>query len=160
MRTDPARVAFIPLGERPPRTRPMGLPRSFFFTVREAHCRGFEENRRWTVKEWVSDQAIADYNRINDLLMELYVLKSRRPGLQLHSKHMQMFMMALYNLERFRDFVFQSGFLNKFQLEPGLVERLNNDDQALLEFAFKWLKFAFFQEPVMTVKEESLNNAR
>ena len=156
----PGACRIYPLGRASTKDPDDGAAKEFFFTVREAHCRGFEENRRWTVREWLSDQAIANYNRINDLLMELYVLKSRRPGLQLHSKHMQMFMMALYNLERFRDFVFQSGFLHKFQLEPGLIERLNHDDQALLEFAFKWLKFAFFQEPVLTVNEESLNNAR
>jgi uncharacterized protein len=152
----PGACRIYPIGRASTKNPVDGSPREFFFTVREAHCRGFEENRRWTIKEWLSDQGIENYNRINDLLMELYVLKFSRPGLQLNSKHMQMYMMACYNLERFRDFVFQSGFLRKFRLEPELVEQLSHDDQALLEFAFRWLRFAFFQEPVLEVIQESV----
>ncbi len=145
----PGACRIYPLGRASTKNPVDGSAREFFFTVREAHCRGFAQQRGWTVKEWLADQGISEYNRINDLLMEFYVLKSRRPGVQLYSKHMQMFMMACYNLERFRDFVFQSGFLRKFRLDKDLTEQISRNDLALLEFSFRWLKFAFFQEPVL-----------
>ena len=93
-----------------------------------------------------------EYNRLNDLLMELYVLKTRSGGIELSAQHMQMFLMACYNTGRFRDFVFKSGFLKKFDLDPGTVEELREDDVKLLEFAFTWLRFALFRQPVLTVK--------
>jgi Fe-S-cluster containining protein len=129
--------------------------REFFFTVKEEHCRGFEEKKEWTVEEWMADQGIEDYNRMNDLLMDLYVHKARRKGLKLGAKHMQMFMMACYNLERFRDFIFQSGFLKRFDIEQKLLESLRTDDEELLKFAFQWLKFAFFQEPTLKLRGET-----
>jgi hypothetical protein len=125
----------------------------FFFTVREDHCRGFEADRTWTVSEWLDDQGLEEYNRINDLLMELYVLKARGKGRELTPQHIQMFMMACYNTEKFRSFIFNSGFLNRFEIEEDLMEKLREDDMELLEFAFRWLRFALFQEPTLKVRE-------
>ncbi len=152
----PGACRIYPLGRASTKNSVDGKAREFFFTVREAHCRGFEQQRTWTVKEWLADQEISEYNRMNDLLMELFVLKARRPAVKLHAKHMQMYMMACYNVERFRDFVFQSGFLRKFRVHKDVVEQIGNDDLALLELSFRWLKFAFFQEPVLELHTAAL----
>ncbi len=137
----------------------MGHPESFYFPVREDHCKGFEQKRQWTVREWLADQGMEDYNRLNDLLMELYILKARRRGIALGPQHMQMFTMACYNTERFRDFIFKSGFLQKFEVSDDLVEALQLDDIRLLEFAFQWLKFALFHEPVLTPKLQAAKSS-
>jgi Fe-S-cluster containining protein len=148
----PGACRIYPLG-RGSTTHPMdGSKREFYFTVREEHCRGFEQVREWKIKEWLSDQGMDEYNRMNDLLMEFFVASRRSAGVTLTSQHMQMFMMACYNLERFRDFIFKSGFLSKFEIEPDLEEALRTDDMALLEFAFRWLRFALLREPVLAVK--------
>jgi hypothetical protein len=129
-----------------------GTPREFYFPVREDHCKGFEQKRPWTVREWLADQGMEDYNRLNDLLMELYILKARSRGITLGQQHMQMFTMACYNTERFRDFIFKSGFLQKFDIDEEVVADLRQNDVKLLEFAFQWLKFALFREPVLRPK--------
>lgn len=148
----PGACRMYPLG-RGSTTHPLdGSHREFYFAVREDHCRGFEQNREWTVREWIANQGLEEYNRFNDLLMELYVLRSRRRGVVLTTPHIQMFMMSCYNTERFRDFVFESGFLKKFQVEPDLVAALRQDDDQLLLFAFQWLQFALFHEPTLMVK--------
>jgi hypothetical protein len=61
--------------------------------------------------------------------------------------------MACYDLDRFRQFVFDSTFLQRFELEPELVERIRTDDDELLRFAFRWLRFALFAEPTMSAIE-------
>jgi Fe-S-cluster containining protein len=148
----PGACRIYPLG-RAASSNPMdGSKQEFYFTVRESHCRGFEQTRNWTVREWLGDQRMEEYNRLNDLLMELYVLKARGKAVELGPQHLQMFVMSCYNLEKFRDFVFKSGFLSKFQVEASLVDKLKADDTALLEFAFRWLRFALFREPTLTVK--------
>jgi hypothetical protein len=66
-----------------------------------------------------------------------------------------MFHMACYNLDTFREFVFNSTFLERFEVESDVQEELANNDEALLQFAFRWLRFAIFGEPLMTVREEA-----
>lgn len=148
----PGACRIYPLGRAATTDAPGKATREFFFTVREAHCRGFEQTKEWTVEEWLDDQCFDDYAAFSDLLMELYVMRSRRGGANLTQQHMQMYLMSCYNLEKFREFVVKSGFLKKFVLRPGLAGDLKRDDLTLLKFAFRWLKFALFQEPTLTVK--------
>ena len=148
----PGACRIYPLG-RASTSHPMdGSKREFYFTVREAHCKGFEEPLEWKVREWLGDQGMYDYNRINDLLMEIYVHRPRGRKISLGPQHVQMFIMACYNQERFRDFVFKSPFLKKFDVNPDIVESIRDDDVDLLEFAFQWLKFALFGEPTLTIR--------
>lgn len=151
----PGACRIYPLGRAASKHPMDGSLREFYFTVREDHCKGFEQDREWTVQEWIADQGIEEYNQFNDLLMELLVLRNRRQHVTLTPQHIQMFMMSCYNYERFRDFVFKSGFLNKFQVETEVVEALKDDDGALLEFAFRWLKFALFQQPVLAIRDDA-----
>lgn len=148
----PGACRIYPLGRASTSNPLHGQRTEFYFVVREDHCKGFEQPREWTVREWLDDQGMTEYNRMNDLLMELYVHRPRGRVATLNPKHIQMFMMACYNTERFRDFIFKSPFLQKFDLDPVLVESIRSDDVKLLEFAFQWLKFALFQEPTLTVR--------
>jgi len=148
----PGACRIYPLGRAATRSPLDGTPREFYFTVREEHCRGFEQPRQWAVRDWIGNQGLAEYNTFNDLLMDLYVLKSRRKGLTLGQQQMQMFIMSCYNLEKFREFIFKSAFLRKFDIDSDRVNAIGHDDAKLLEFAFDWLKFALFQEATLTIR--------
>lgn len=148
----PGACRIYPLGRASTKHPLDGTSREFYFTVREAHCRGFEEPANWLVREWLTDQGMHEYNRVNDLLMELYLHRTRGKQVTLGPRHIQMFMMACYNPDRFRDFIFQSAFLTKFDILPDTVDALRDDDLSLLEFAFQWLKFALFSEPTLVVR--------
>jgi hypothetical protein len=150
----PGACRTYPLGRASTKHPALETNEEFFFTVKEDHCRGFEEEKTWTVQEWLEDQGLEEYNRFNDLLMELYVMRARGKGRPLTPQHVQMFMMALYNTEKFRGFLLNSGFLNKFEIEPELMEKLKADDMELLVFAFRWLRFALFQEPALKIRED------
>jgi hypothetical protein len=156
----PGACRIYPLG-RASTSHPLhGQRREFYFIVKEEHCRGFEQLREWRVREWLADQGVQEYNRINDLLMELYVHRARGRQMELGPQHMQMFMMACYNTERFRDFIFQSAFLKKFELEEDLIESLRSSDVTLLEFAFQWLRLVLFAEPTLRLRPEAAEQAR
>ena len=62
-----------------------------------------------------------------------------------------MFHMASYDLDRFRRFVFESTFLERFDLDKDLIEEMRTDDTALFNFAFRWLRLALFGEPTLPV---------
>jgi uncharacterized protein len=147
----PGACRIYPIG-RASSTHPMdGSRREFFFVVKEDHCMGFLEDRQWSIAEWMADQELVEYNRMNDLLMEIYSRKIRRSDINLTPQHLQMFVMACYNTEKFRNFLFAGPFFDKFAVDPVLKERLAFDDMALLEFAFLWLRFALLSEPVLEI---------
>jgi hypothetical protein len=64
--------------------------------------------------------------------------------------------MTCYNIDKFRKFVFESKFLELFEVDPATLDRIKSDDQELLKFGFKWLKFGLLGERTMKVKEEVL----
>jgi hypothetical protein len=66
---------------------------------------------------------------------------------------MHMLYTACYDLDTFREFVFESSFLERFELDDRLIEDIKTNDVALLKFAFLWLRFALFKEPVVKVRE-------
>ena len=70
---------------------------------------------------------------------------------------MTMFFMAMYNLDHFRGFIFNSTFLDRFDLSDDLLDKIKEDDEELLTFGFTWLKFALFGDPTMKIKKDADN---
>ncbi len=128
----------------------------FFFMMTEDHCKGHEQDREWTVAEWMDDQGVAEYEEMGalfrDILLNPY-LKDR----PLDPAHMEMFYMASYDLDKFRKFVFESRFLTRFVVEPELQETLRSSDKELMRFAFRWLRFALFGEITIELNKELLS---
>jgi len=119
----------------------------FFFMVREAHCLGFEEDRSWTVLEWRQDQGVDVRDRVNAQWADLIVRKrSFPPNMRWTEQAKQMFFLVSYNIDKFRDFVFESSFLQRTPVEEQTLSRLRGDDAALLEFGLGWLKGILFKD--------------
>jgi len=117
----------------------------FFFTVKEAHCKGFDEHKEWTVAEWRQDQGVDLRDKINDGWMELIVRKkSLPPSMKLSEESKRMFFLVFYNIDKFRDFVFKSTFLDRYDFTTQTIEKIREDDIELLQFGFEWLKASFF----------------
>ncbi|MCD4678088.1 MAG: YkgJ family cysteine cluster protein [Desulfobacula sp.] len=118
----------------------------FYFTVKEAHCLGFDENKEWTVAEWRQDQGVDLRDEVNDGWMELIVRKKSLPeSMKLSEESKRMFFLACYNIDKFREFVFNSTFLERYDLQKQKIEEIKNDDVKLLQFGFEWLTASFFQ---------------
>ncbi len=125
-----------------------------FFTIKEPHCRGFEESRGWTLDEWVADQGLKRYTFMNDLWTEV-VMDRRFPRMMSETpKKYQMFFLASYSLDMFREFVFGSRFLEMFSFPEELVEPWREDDDALLVLAMKWLRFSILGEMSLDIRDE------
>ncbi len=145
-----------PIGHATNRTSDRPIGEEFWFLVREDHCRGHEEGREWTVREWMADQGTEPYDRMGEFYRDLtlhenFVVRRQR----LTPPQMDMFYMALYDIDRFRRFIFESSFLRRFVVQEDRVERMRSDDEELLEFGFLWLRFALFGEKTMKVRPEA-----
>ena len=120
---------------------------SFYFFINEPHCKGFAESKTWTVKEWRKDQGVDIHDEINEGWANLLVLKrSFPPNIQFSEKAKHMFFLACYNIDEFKDFIFNSSFLKLYTIDDETIEKIKTDDIALLEFGFSWLRDVFFNK--------------
>ncbi len=120
--------------------------REKYFVVEEAHCRGFGEEKEWTLEKWLNHEGVREYKAMNDRWLGI-MTSSKSLGAKTHlaRKH-QMFFMASYNLDKFRKFLFNSRFFDHFEIDSDLKEKLGTDDTALMDFGFDWLNFSLFGE--------------
>ena len=132
----------------------------FYFALKEDSCKGFDETTKWKVAEWLVDQGVADYNRMGREFKNITLHRYFQEGHNLTPEKTEMFFMACYDLDKFRDFVFKSTFFDKFEADDELREDLKSDDVELLRFAYNWLKFALFGEKTMKVKGDVLEAKR
>jgi len=144
-----------PLGQASARTEADPDGPEFFFLMQEEGCKGFEEDRRYTIRQWLDDQGVAEYNEWGELFKEI-TLHPRLRTLELNPHQMEMYHTACYDLDRFRGFVFESSFLDKYDVEPEVVEAMREDDEALLRFAFRWLKTCLFGEQTVKLKQDTV----
>lgn len=126
--------------------------REKYFIVGEAHCRGFQEKKQWSLTEWLNHEGVKEYKAMNDRWMSIVTSsKSLGPKDHVTRKH-QMFFMASYNLDKFRKFLFQSKFFDHFEVNEELKGKMESDDVSLMGFGFDWLKFSLFGEKTVKVK--------
>jgi Fe-S-cluster containining protein len=151
----PGACRIYPLGRGSSKTKGQPATRELFFTIRENHCRGFEEPRSWSAETWMGDQGLVPYNYFNDLWMEIITHKGSLGAEETISKKLQMFFMASYNLDQFRQFVLKTRFLERFEVPETLERPIREDDEALLRLALQWLPFAFWGEPTLKLKEDA-----
>jgi len=123
----------------------------YYFIVKESHCLGFNEDRDWTVQEWVTNQGMDEYNDMNDYFMDITAGRQAKSIKTLNEQQLQMYYMACYNLDDFRRFVFETTFLDKFDITPDVQNRIKTDDTELMAFASQWLKLALFGEKTVQI---------
>jgi len=73
---------------------------------------------------------------------------------------MELFFLASYNLDGFRDFISTPGFTDLFELDPAEKQAMLEDDEALLRFAFRFLKQALFGEMSIPVRADAAEKRR
>ncbi len=128
----------------------------FYFLLEEEGCRGFDEASEWTVGEWMDAQGVEEYDRWGEAYKELTLHEFFENGGVLSPERLEMFFRAMYDLDGFRTFVFESSLLRKFDVDEDLVDEMRQSDEALLRFGFLWLRFALFREATMKLREDAV----
>ncbi|TKB06265.1 YkgJ family cysteine cluster protein [Desulforhopalus sp. IMCC35007] len=131
----------------------------FFFTVREDHCKGFEEDKEWTVREWREDQGVDVRDEMNKDWLRL-VMRRKSFGLQatLSEQAKRMFFMASTDLATFRRFIFESSFLETYVLDEETIQKLKEDDVELMLFSFKYLAATLFGAQALEIREDKIKD--
>ncbi len=156
----PVTCRYYPLGMALMKTHNKGTGEDFFIKIKEDHCLGHNETKEWTIDEWRADQESDLYDEMNNDWMEV-VLKAKTLGfVEFGQKSLDLFFMVSSNLDMFRDFVFNSKFLESYEIGPEVIEKIREDELELLKFSLKWLRFTMFGEGDFMVREDAKNQAR
>jgi hypothetical protein len=67
--------------------------------------------------------------------------------------------MVMYDLDQFRKFVFKSRFLQLFAVDEDLLEKIWDDDEELLKFAYKYVKTVLKIEEALKLQEAKVTEA-
>jgi Fe-S-cluster containining protein len=124
----------------------------FHFVLREDLCHGHGCGESRSVGEWLKEQGIEEYEMMAAPFQEITLHDYWTRGTALTPQQVAMFYMACYDLDRFRRFVFESRFLDLYEVDEARVEALRSDDEELLEFALQWLRFCIFGEKSMKLR--------
>jgi len=129
---------------------------TFRIIADDSRCLGLKDSHTWQIGDWLVDQGVPIYDQMNILFSQVTgPLKAGEPDID-NPQIYKMTFMALYNLDRFRDFVFQSSFLERFHVEPVTIEKIKRSDVELMKFAFDWIKFGLLGQKTFQVKPEAV----
>ncbi len=121
-------------------------------------CKGLEQPEHTRISNWLIGQGVPMYDEMNMLFSQVTSpLQAQELDID-NPKIYQMTFMALYNLDKFKGFVFGSSFLDRFVIDDVTIEKLKRNDVELLKFAFDWIKFGIFGQKTLQVKEAPQDN--
>jgi Fe-S-cluster containining protein len=143
-----------PLGAAEPKT-PTPEEKPFHFVIHESLCHGHRESAHVSVREWMRAQGAEAFEMMSGGFKELTLHDFWNGDRTLTQQQGAMFYMACYDLDRFRRFVFETRFLQLFEIDEARVEALRADDEELLEFGMQWLRFSIFGERSMKIRKEN-----
>jgi Fe-S-cluster containining protein len=125
-----------------------------YFMVKEPHCKGHDEPRTLTVRQYRQEQKVEHYDEMNREWLDVIVKKrSAGPTVGAPSERsFQLFYLASYDLDGFRKFTQTDSFKEMFDLDADTRKALDEDDEALLKFAMRFLKQVLFGERTIPLK--------
>jgi Fe-S-cluster containining protein len=129
----------------------------FYFIVKEPHCKGFEEEKTWTIREWRENQGVDIRDQMNKAWMEI-VMRRKSFGYQatLSDQAKRMFFMASTDLDQFRQFVLESSFLDTYEVDEETLDKIKSDDVELMHFAVRYLTSSLFGTEYLKIKPEKI----
>ncbi len=141
----PAACRAYPVGRGAAR-QPDGTISERFLLIREPHCQGFAEAETRTAPQYLAEQGLEDYFRFNDPVTRLLQHPGIREGFRPDRHQLDQYIMALYNLDLFRQEMADNRITLRRPLTPAELQGLAGDDEQLLLLAIRWLMQEFFAE--------------
>ena len=140
----PTACRLYPLGRSSGIDPKKSKPEEFYSLLHITRCDGLGQEKVWTVSQWVNNQGLLPYIDMNDMMLGILFHPRRDPSTPIAESQQQKIMVACYNLDMFREFVFETPFLKQFEVDDDTAQRVKIDDAALLTLGFDFLKKALY----------------
>ncbi len=153
----PTACRYYPVGLLSLRRAGENVDTASYALVQEDHCKGHLEEREITIKDYRKEQQVEEYDEHGRAWRQLILkMKSAGPSIgTLSKKSLQLFFMACYDLDRFREFVKSEGFQTTFDIDEATRQSLNEDDLALLKFGDRLIRQVMFGEETIPRKADA-----
>ncbi len=117
-------------------------------------CNGPGEDATWTAETWLEDQAAETYNRMTAQWSAVKGLFGKNPwGVGgMGDPKLKMAFTAAYNVDKFREFVFESSFLKRYKVASKTLKKIKRSDTALMLLGFSWIKLFVWGKPSADIK--------
>ncbi|MBI4824051.1 MAG: YkgJ family cysteine cluster protein [Nitrospirae bacterium] len=136
---------------------PVSFKEEGFLIKEDSSCLGFKEEKQWTVQEWKKDQGIDIYDKMNESYKEITFHDYFQKGNKLDSGRTKMLYNACYNLYDFKRFLFETRFFDIYDVDKEVVEKIKEDEEELLNFGYRWVRFNLFSEDTLKLKDKALD---
>lgn len=133
------------------------VDRDSYALVEESHCKGHLEQRPVSIADYRREQGLEEYDELARGWRQL-VLKKKSSGPAIGKPSLrsrQLFFMACYDVDKFREFIQMESFGKLFELPANEKEALLKDDVALLQFAFRFLRQVLFGEESISLNADA-----
>ncbi len=133
------------------------VDRDAYAIVKEDHCQGHQVARSLSIADYRREQGLDEYDELARGWRQL-VLKKKSSGPTIGKPSLrsrQLFFMACYDIDRFREFVGADSFGQLFDLPADERAALLADDVALLQFAYRFLRQVLFGEESIALHAEA-----
>jgi Fe-S-cluster containining protein len=140
----PTACRLFPLARASGFTKDSAAHDEFFFMLDAPACLGIREEKTQRLEEWLFGQGIEPYRAVNDRMLSLLFHPERQQGRPLSESQLQKIIVACYNLDVFREFVFETKFLESYPLDVRTRSLIEKDDLELLLLGFTYLRSSLF----------------
>ena len=133
----------------------------FQVAVSSQRCHGLAKGDPWKVREWLKDQGATQSKEMDGSYESLVSHEwINKLGELDNPKVQQMIILALYDLDRFREFILNSSFLDRFDLDEDTIFAVKTDDVALLDLGYAWVRFGLFGQKTLKLKEQPAEDGK
>jgi hypothetical protein len=129
-----------------------------FLVEGRTSCLGLREEKQWTIQEWKRAQGIDVYDSMNESYKGITFHDFFLKGNKLDRGRSRVIYMACYSLDEFKRFILDTRFLDIYDVEGEVIERLKEDEEALLNFGYRWVRFNVFGEDTLRLKDKTFDH--
>jgi uncharacterized protein len=131
-----------------------------YFCKRLDFCQGFGAGQEWTLARWQADQGLAPYEDLNRGWVEIILKRGALEPTADDTRAPAVFAMAAYDIDKFRRFVFETPFLQMYEIPQDVAAVLQQSDVELLRFGYTYLKMVLQIEDALQMREEMQTRPR
>lgn len=154
----PTACRYYPVALLSLRRQDENTDRTAFAVVKESHCHGHNEPRKLTVNEYRQEQGLEVFDEMSRGWRQL-ILKKKSSGPAIGKptqRSLQLFFMACYDIDQFREFLKMPTFDDVYDLAPDYKQKLVEDDVELMLFGQRFLAQVMFGDASIPMKADAL----
>jgi len=136
---------------------PVSSEEQEFLIEEKATCHGFRGDKKSTIREWKRDQDSDIYDKMNDFYKDITLHDLFQKGNKLDSGKAKLLYTACYDLDAFKRFLFETRFFDIYDVEEEVIEKIKTDDEELLLFGFRWVRFNLFSEDTLKLRDKEMD---